>query len=879
MLHGQLLPHSTSTLASVVTITFISSKKIQKNWLRTMFRVQRTAVLEALLWLKSNNSFYGDISVSEERLWSLPIDDVPDVVDAVVRQETNELLAVRERESYVPELSSEGVFSESEVIGCNEVPQNDLGSSPTDERRSDDEGEVIPLHFNGVSDTDQTQMSSNDLMAYALANLKEPIRENGYAVRHGTQPVDDFGLPQCVPSGPSGSRNCTPRNPLAAAYPNMFVGLCNITTIDSPHTTHSLSSVSAYLKNTLSIAKLTVEDLKQVEEDEARKILLTNPAVRLLRKHVVATNGRVLGSDHAHAAYHGMIWGTCLFLGGASLWITINPADVHDPVTQIFAGCEIDMDKFSATMGPNANQRACNIARNPYAAAKYFHFTINTVLETLFAIKSKAGRVQSSIGVLGHLSAYFGVVEAQGRGMLHLHMLLWLQNAPHSDDIHHLLQTSNFRERIRNFIKRNIQAHLDGFTEETIQRTARDAQLAYSCPPDPRSSTWTGEYLDLEKKLLLDYECRGSDLEDISFMKLIIDTYEELIPAEEREKRSSPSSIPTVDMLALTKPWRQLSDLKSSHQCWSSELEQWLLDAPSYVQTLVAGIQYYYDAKLAGEAKSEKVGFFMDDEDQEGIEPESLDDSTIMHHSSQETLTEEDVLQYETVQVPTCEDAHGYEAVIIGLEQSVFTVQDWNVNSNTAGVQIATGGDLTMLGNWQQTMASYMAETNVELEEDNIQHTGDISSLDTLQLMDDIGDVLTLSSNTSFHEALEPIEETNLLEDQQRAFDIIHWHLLETKAGHTPPTLQMIIPGEGGVGKSKTIQTITEDFQRQGLAHILVKGAYTGIAASMIDGKTLHVLGMIPLNGRPQSAKVQKKLTDFWQTKDYLIIDEISMVS
>ncbi|KAI6097169.1 hypothetical protein F5141DRAFT_1011478 [Pisolithus sp. B1] len=89
----------------------------------------------------------------------------------------------------------------------------------------------------------------------------------------------------------------------------------------------------------------------------------------------------------------------------------------------------------------------------------------------------------------------------------------------------------------------------------------------------------------------------------------------------------------------------------------------------------------------------------------------------------------------------------------------------------------------------------------------------------------------------------------------------------------------MIIPGEGGVGKSKTIQTITEDFRRQGLAHILVKGAYTGIAASMIDGKTLHVLGMIPLNGRPQSAKVQKKLTDFWQTKDYLIIDKISMVS
>ena len=33
-----------------------------------------------------------------------------------------------------------------------------------------------------------------------------------------------------------------------------------------------------------------------------------------------------------------MIWGTSLFLGGPTLWITINPADVHDPVARVFAG-------------------------------------------------------------------------------------------------------------------------------------------------------------------------------------------------------------------------------------------------------------------------------------------------------------------------------------------------------------------------------------------------------------------------------------------------------------------------------------------------------------------------------------------------------------
>jgi hypothetical protein len=89
----------------------------------------------------------------------------------------------------------------------------------------------------------------------------------------------------------------------------------------------------------------------------------------------------------------------------------------------------------------------------------------------------------------------------------------------------------------------------------------------------------------------------------------------------------------------------------------------------------------------------------------------------------------------------------------------------------------------------------------------------------------------------------------------------------------------MIIPGEAGVGKSKVIQTITENFRQSGVDQWCVKGAYTGIAASLIDGKTLHVLAGIPIKGRKQSAQTVKKLREFWRTKRYLIIDEMSMLS
>jgi len=91
-------------------------------------------------------------------------------------------------------------------------------------------------------------------------------------------------------------------------------------------------------RDNLAMASITVADLRQAEAEEGRKEPISNERVRALRKHVTAANGRVVGSDTARARYRGMIWGTCLILGGPSLWLTINPADVHDPVAQIFIG-------------------------------------------------------------------------------------------------------------------------------------------------------------------------------------------------------------------------------------------------------------------------------------------------------------------------------------------------------------------------------------------------------------------------------------------------------------------------------------------------------------------------------------------------------------
>ncbi|KAG9310607.1 hypothetical protein JVU11DRAFT_9173 [Chiua virens] len=79
------------------------------------------------------------------------------------------------------------------------------------------------------------------------------------------------------------------------------------------------------------------------------------------------------------------------------------------------------MDSFSRITGPGLHKLARNVARDPYAAAKYFFFIIKTFFVTLFGIQAERSRVKNCVGVFGRVSAYFGVVEAQGRGTLHLH--------------------------------------------------------------------------------------------------------------------------------------------------------------------------------------------------------------------------------------------------------------------------------------------------------------------------------------------------------------------------------------------------------------------------------------------------------------------------
>ena len=90
----------------------------------------------------------------------------------------------------------------------------------------------------------------------------------------------------------------------------------------------------------------------------------------------------------------------------------------------------------------------------------------------------------------------------------------------------------------------------------------------------------------------------------------------------------------------------------------------------------------------------------------------------------------------------------------------------------------------------------------------------------------------------------------------------------------------MILYGEGGTGKSKVIQTVSEAFAQKGVKYMLVKAAYTGVAASLIDGKTTHTIASLSMNSEGTlSDELKAKMQQFWHPRCYLIIDEFSMIT
>ncbi|KAI9061025.1 hypothetical protein FKP32DRAFT_1613227 [Trametes sanguinea] len=504
MLEGGLMPQLPQVLASVITVTFVGRGKLPKGWLRTTFRVRRHHVGEALRWLREHNErYYGDIVISANRLALLPEDDVPEELLLSVKQCNDAEVAMQESAGYVPD-------PEEDDLG----PPTEKGQRPVFDRPPD----VVPIQVAGAIDTDLSKLSATDLMTWGLANLWSSGHEGGYAIRHGGQPVADFRS-RAENSNSHETDNDT-ANYFERAFPCLFpYGMGGLegrqhTKVDfrehvqwalqyhdrrfRTHETFSFKRqalMSAriqmrrkdFAQQSRIIAGITTETLTQAANEEA--------AVKLLKRVVYGAAGRVQGSDASRQKIRAQIWSTCLIHGPPSF-------DIHDPIAQVFAGADIDLDDFLASAGPTVEQRARNVAQDPFAAAEFFHFMIDAIVSHLYRLKITPFSVKGEDGVLGKVSAFVGAVETQGRGMLHLHLLVWLANTPSADDLGTLFADEEFRNKVKAYIASNIRAYMPGLeSAESTRAIPKEKDISFNRPVDPFSPSYATDVKVSELRL------------------------------------------------------------------------------------------------------------------------------------------------------------------------------------------------------------------------------------------------------------------------------------------------------------------------------------------------------------------------------------------
>jgi hypothetical protein len=137
-------------------------------------------------------------------------------------------------------------------------------------------------------------------------------------------------------------------------------------------------------------------------------------------------------------------------------------------LVRFLAGDEIDIDNLTADSLSNVyKDQSILIAQNPAVAAEFFNVFIKAFIAAILGYDPK--QLNTEGGILGVVNAYYGTVEAQGRGSLHCHMVVWVEGGLNPNEI-----KAKALECGGNL---GFQKRLMEFLEDTIST---------AIPPDPR---------------------------------------------------------------------------------------------------------------------------------------------------------------------------------------------------------------------------------------------------------------------------------------------------------------------------------------------------------------------------------------------------------
>jgi hypothetical protein len=449
---AKVLPPSMNDVLTPICVLFIGSKTPSADWLRVHAKplcVRREKVRAALLWLKRNNPLYHDVVIDFDRLNSLPEEHIPPFhIEHVVQSDATESLTSR----YEPEVE----MAQNWHAASNEIP------------------------FQNVVITDvDAHAPSHELRAAALRHVK--MKGGGYIqIPHDPKPVNEFFNPELLPRiyptlfpyGIGGPKDpCRSRSISFARHIKHYFNLNDrrfqehysflFTTFNIMQRRTILLNTSLKMKKSsferLASAFGTVSpetvhivservshgDFTTVHNSEEKKVLE-------LLKQVKAVTYNVPGSSSSKLVMRNEIRALMIEKGMPSFYVTINPADVYNPIVRFLAGKDVNIENLVPTQFSPYQEQSILVAKNPVIAAKFFNLYMKAFISTILGFDPKYENLEG--GILGLVKAYYGCVEAQERGTLHCHMLIWVEGALNPDEIKKKIIDHEFQSRLLDFL-------------------------------------------------------------------------------------------------------------------------------------------------------------------------------------------------------------------------------------------------------------------------------------------------------------------------------------------------------------------------------------------------------------------------------------------
>ncbi|CAF1514218.1 unnamed protein product, partial [Adineta steineri] len=394
---------------------------------------------------------------SYKNIAQLPEDDIPESIMTTIAQILNDKEVPSERAGYILD-----PLSNSTELNISNV---------------------IPINNSAVLDVNGSSISSEKINNCLLNKIKnggtndEMNVENVYLIPHSSKPVNEYFNPKL----------------LAGLYPTLFCyGLGAAEDQTRPLTINlrehilfnllqrrdacfhaQLIATKPYFRSSAQeIHSLNTNDIEAALKNISTGTHNTgsNKALGKLLNHIKTIGGRLMGSAYSRTSLRTHLHAMIFNQSPPNIFLTLNPADIHSPVALYFAGVKLDLDNAQAKQLMDAYKRAEIIASHPVATAKFFHILISNILDTMILGS-----------VVGPVKAYFGTVGSQGRGSLHLHLLIWLNHDLKPADMKNKIQDPSFRENLIAYLEDIIKEDRDEFKDKYVFENL-DAPRSFNTP-------------------------------------------------------------------------------------------------------------------------------------------------------------------------------------------------------------------------------------------------------------------------------------------------------------------------------------------------------------------------------------------------------------